>query len=81
VALSLPRYKRHINGLLEGINGQIPNIADYVKYLQAYCKSVEESKHALMSDLENQANSLHTIIDNYKTELIDKISTASSPLM
>lgn len=73
---ALPQYKRHINGLLEGINVQIPNIADYVKYLQAYCKSVEESKHALMSDLENQANSLHTIIDNYKTDLIDKISTA-----
>jgi hypothetical protein len=66
---ALPRYKRHINGLLEGINGQIPNIADYVKYLQAYCKSVEESKHTLMSDLENQANTLHTIIFVYSINL------------
>ncbi|XP_052080342.1 tripartite motif-containing protein 3-like [Mytilus californianus] len=71
---ALPRYQRHINGLLEGIQGRIPSIADYVKYLKSYEISLKESKQKLTENLETQAKTLHQIIDNYKSEMLANIS-------
>ncbi|CAC5403839.1 TRIM56 [Mytilus coruscus] len=71
---ALPRYKRHINGLLEGIQGRIPSIADYVKYLKSYKNSLKESKQKLTENLETQAKTLHQFIDSYKSEMLEKIS-------
>ncbi|KAJ8320323.1 hypothetical protein KUTeg_001910 [Tegillarca granosa] len=71
---AVSKYKVQIEGLLSGINGRIPSIQNYVQFLNQYCTSMEENKAKMCSDIENQTNMLHNMIDQQKNQVIENIT-------
>ncbi|XP_033728063.1 tripartite motif-containing protein 3-like [Pecten maximus] len=75
VESAVPRYKLAMQGLIRGLVKQIPSISKYCKFLASISTSVEEAKLKLFSDLENQANTLHTMIDEHKNQTMERVAS------
>ena len=75
---SVIKYKLQMEVLLAGLQGQIPTIQNYGKYLDGYLQSMEDTRLKIQSDLENQANTLHTMIDDHKANVMKRVNEMCS---
>ncbi|XP_069108651.1 tripartite motif-containing protein 2-like [Argopecten irradians] len=74
VEAAVPRYKLSMQGLMRGLVRQIPSISKYCAFLTNISENVEVAKLKLFSDLENQANTLHTMIDEHKNQTKQRVT-------
>ncbi|XP_021341695.1 E3 ubiquitin-protein ligase TRIM71-like [Mizuhopecten yessoensis] len=75
VEMAVPRYRLAMQSMLGGLTKQIPSITKYRTFLTTLNSSVEEARLKLFSDLENQANTLHTMIDDHKNQTMDHVAS------
>ncbi|KAL4216899.1 Acid-sensing ion channel 2 [Mactra antiquata] len=74
---AVKKYETQLSNLLKGLQQQIPAVHKYVQFLLNYEKSVESSKDKLISNITKQADMLHEMIEQEKTNSIDAIKEAS----
>ncbi|KAK3083191.1 hypothetical protein FSP39_016385 [Pinctada imbricata] len=71
---ALPKYHKQLQGLQDSIDQRLPNIEKYVEFMNGYDESLEETRQKMMSNIENQANTLHTVIDATKNRMQSTIN-------
>ena len=71
---ALPKYQQQMESLRISIANRVPNIEQYVEFLSEYSGSIEETKQQTLSNMENQANTLHTVIDEAKNNMQREIN-------
>lgn len=70
------KYEVQMINLLKGIQQQIPSIHKYIQFLSNYEKSIEGSREKLASNIQKQADMLHTMVEEQRITSLEALNIA-----
>ncbi|XP_076446637.1 E3 ubiquitin-protein ligase TRIM56-like [Babylonia areolata] len=76
MATALARLQPEAHSFVQGLRKRGPALADYQTFLQSHLRQLEDQKSQLTASVKQQAEAIHTLVDQYRDSTIREIEDA-----